>query len=37
MPELLDFVVKNKVDIFSFGTYFLTSEEKDIVIEPLEY
>lgn len=37
IPDVVDLVVENKVDIFAFGRYCPTSAEKNIGIEPLEY
>ena len=37
MPEVVDLVVENEVDIFAFGRYCPTGEEKEIAIKPLEY
>ena len=37
MPEVLDVVVRNKADIFAFGRYCPTSQEKDVHIAPLRY
>jgi radical SAM/SPASM domain protein of ACGX system len=37
MEDVVDLVVKNKVDIFAFGRYCPTSEEKTCGIEPLAY
>ncbi|WP_294577867.1 radical SAM/SPASM domain protein, ACGX system [uncultured Thomasclavelia sp.] len=37
IPDLIDLVVENKVDIFAFGRYCPTSLEKSTHIEPLEY
>ena len=37
MPAVVDLVVENGVDIFAFGRYCPTGEEKKIRIEPLEY
>ena len=37
IPEIIDLVVKNEVDIFAFSRYCPTSQEKDVNIEPLEY
>ena len=37
IPEVVDLVVANDVDIFSFGRYCPTSEDKDTGITPLEY
>lgn len=37
IPEIIDLVVANKVDIFAFGRYCPTSFEKSTHIEPLEY
>ena len=35
--EIIDLVVKNKVNIFAFARYCPTSQEKDVNISPLEY
>ena len=37
IPDIIDLVVKNNVDIFAFGRYCPTSLEKSTHIEPLEY
>jgi radical SAM/SPASM domain protein of ACGX system len=37
MPQVVDVVVKNNVDIFAFGRYCPTSEEKNTGITPFEY
>ena len=37
IPEIIDLVVKNKVDIFAFSRYCPTSQEKNVNIKPLEY
>jgi radical SAM/SPASM domain protein of ACGX system len=37
MEDVVDLVVNNKVDIFAFGRYCPTSEEKTCGIEPLAY
>ena len=37
IPDVVDLVVENKVDIFAFGRYCPTSAEKNIGIAPLEY
>lgn len=37
VPDIVDLVVKNNVDIFAFGRYCPTSREKDVNIEPLRY
>ena len=37
IPEIIDIVVKNKVDVFAFARYCPTSEEKDTGISPEEY
>jgi MoaA/NifB/PqqE/SkfB family radical SAM enzyme len=37
MEDVVDLVVENKVDIFAFGRYCPTSEEKECGIAPLEY
>jgi len=37
IPEVVDLVVKHNVDIFAFGRYCPTGEDKDTNIEPLEY
>ncbi len=37
IPDVVDVVVKHKVDIYSFGRYCPTGEDKSIDITPLEY
>lgn len=37
MPDVVDLVVKHKADIFAFGRYCPTSQEKDTGIEPIAY
>ena len=37
IPDIIDLVVKNNVDIFAFGRYCPTSLDKSTHIEPLEY
>lgn len=37
IPDIIDTVVKNKVDVFAFARYCPTSTEKEIGITPLEY
>ncbi len=37
IPELIDLVVENEVDIFAFARYCPTSLEKSTHIDPLEY
>jgi radical SAM/SPASM domain protein of ACGX system len=37
IPEIIDLVVKNEVDVFAFARYCPTSQEKEVNIEPLEY
>jgi radical SAM/SPASM domain protein of ACGX system len=37
IPDIIDTVVKNKVDTFAFARYCATSLEKDANIKPLEY
>lgn len=37
IPDIIDLVVAQKVDIFAFGRYCPTSFEKSTHIEPLEY
>lgn len=37
MPQVVDLVVENNVDIFAFGRYCPTGSEKKIAISPLEY
>jgi radical SAM/SPASM domain protein of ACGX system len=37
IPDIIDLVVKNKVEVFAFGRYCPTSFEKSTHIEPTEY
>lgn len=37
VSDIIDTVVSNKADVFSFARYFPTSEEKDTGIAPLRY
>lgn len=37
MPDVVDLVVQHEVDIFAFGRYCPTREDKNIQIEPLAY
>ena len=37
IPDVVDLVVKNNVDIFAFGRYCPTGEDKKNLIKPLEY
>ncbi len=37
IPDIIDLVVVNKVDIFAFARYCPTSQEKDVHITPKEY
>ena len=37
MPQVLNVVVEHEADIFAFGRYCPTSQEKDVHIAPLEY
>lgn len=37
IPNVVDLIVEHKVDIFAFGRYCPTSEEKDTGIKPLVY
>ena len=37
IPEIIDIVVENKVDIFAFARYCPTRSDKDTHITPLEY
>lgn len=37
MPDVVDLAVKHKADIFAFGRYCPTGEDKDVNISPLAY
>lgn len=37
VPSIIDVVVEHEVDVFAFGRYVPTSDDKDVGIEPLAY